>query len=60
MKVYWIVDWGVDSGVGRVIGEKLESGIGDEVGQGFELQVRGKVVYINISNMKPMRIFVTL
>ena len=35
--VYWIFEWGVNARDGRDIGDVLDSGVCDEVGEGFEL-----------------------
>ena len=35
--LYWVVTKGAGSGVGRCIGNKVDSGVGDEIGKIVEL-----------------------
>ena len=51
---------GVGTGVGRVISGEVYSGVSDEVCKVFELEFRGKVVSINMSKIKSMRLLVTV
>ena len=58
MNVDWSVGLGVvigdGSGFGRGVGDELDSVVGDEVGEEFELEVGSIVLLINMSNMKSM------
>ena len=64
MKVYVIVGLGVvrgvGAGVGSVVVDELDIGVGDEVGKVFELEVGCKVSSIKMSKMKSMWILTTM
>ena len=52
--LYWVFVIGVFSGVGRFIGCEVDIGVGDELGEGVELEVGSIVLLIKMSNMKSM------
>ena len=39
---------------GRGVVEKVDSGVGENIGKGVELEFRSKVILINMSKVKPM------
>ena len=45
---------GVGAVVGILVVDEVDIGVGDEVGEVFELEVGGNVSSINMSNMKSM------
>ena len=51
---------GVGTGVGRVIGGEVYSGVSDEVCKVLELEFRVNVVSINMSKIKSILLMVTV
>ena len=58
--IYWSVVKCVVSEVGRGFNDEVESDVFDEDGEGVELDVEGKFVSINMSNMKSILILVAM
>ena len=60
VSVYSVALRGVGTGVVRVIGGEVYSGVSDEVCKVLELEFRGKVVSINMSKIKSIKLMVTV